>query len=100
MLKPLALLGRVGGGPAGARAERVQVLVHVEVTQRIGGAVQVRDARVAGEHTRRLVERRGDLIRDALLPIDGGISGYKKEKEREHGGGEATAGRARWGGGP
>ncbi len=100
VLKPLALLGRVGGGPAGAGAERVQVLVHVEVTQRIGGAVQVRDARVTGEHTRRLVERRGDLIRDALLPVEGGIAGYKKEKEREHGGGEATAGWARWGGGP
>src|SRR5207249_11264159 len=31
VLKPLALLGRVGGGPARAGAERVQVLVYVEV---------------------------------------------------------------------
>jgi hypothetical protein len=32
-----------------------------------------------------------------LLPIAGGITGYKKEKEREHGGGEATVTRAGWG---
>src|SRR5947209_6606466 len=49
MLKPLALLGRVGGGPAGAGPERVQVLVHAEVAQRVGGAVYVRDAHVAAE---------------------------------------------------
>src|SRR5439155_5090498 len=35
VLKPLALLDRVGGGPAGAGAERVQILVNVEVTQRV-----------------------------------------------------------------
>src|SRR5260221_11639947 len=91
MLKPVALLGRVGGGPAGAGAERVQVLVHGEVAQRVGGAVHIAYAHVPSEHARRLVQRRGDPIRDLLLPIGGGITGYKKEEEGEHGGGEATA---------
>src|SRR6266571_6711593 len=99
MLKPLALLGRVGGGPAGAGAERVQVLVHGEVAQRVGGAVYVRDAHVAGEHARRLVERRGDLISDLLLPVRGCVAGAEYKEERDHGGGEATAGPVRWGGG-
>ena len=69
-----------------------------EGAQRVGGAVHITDAHVAGEHPGRLIQRRGDLIRDLLLPIAGGITGYKKEKEREHGAGEATAWRARWGG--
>jgi len=42
---------------------------------------------VAGEHSGRLIQRRSDPIRDLLLPIAGGITGYKKEKERSMGGG-------------
>ena len=95
----LALLGRVGGGPARAGTERVQVLVHVEVAQRVGRAVHIADAHVAREHTGRLVQRRGDPIRDLLLPIARGIPGYEHKKKGEHGGGEATAGRAGGGAG-
>ena len=99
VLKPLALLGRVGRGPAGAGAEGVQILVDVEIAQRVGGAVHIADAHVAGEHARRLVQRCGDLIRDLLLPVGGRVAGDEQKNEGEHGGGEATAARWRWGGG-
>src|SRR2546422_2062258 len=97
VLKPLALLGRVGGGPARAGTEGVQVLVYGEVAQRVGGAVHITDAHVAREHAGRLVQRRRDPIGDLLLPIARGIPGYEHKKKGEHGGGEATAGRAGWG---
>src|SRR6185312_10879600 len=84
VLKSLAPLGRVGGGPAGAGAERVQVLVHVEVAQRVGRAVHVTDTHVAGEHAGRLVQRRGDLIRDVLLPVGGGVARDENEKQGKH----------------
>src|SRR2546429_7593441 len=48
-------------------------------------------------HAGRLVQRRADPIRDLLLPIARGIPGYEHKKKGEHGGGEATAGRAGWG---
>src|SRR5438034_8104998 len=51
VLKPLALLSRVGGGPAGAGTECVQVLVDVEVAQCVGGAVHVADAHMARERS-------------------------------------------------
>ncbi len=97
LAKPLALLGRVGGGPARARPESVQVLVDGEVAQRVGRAVHVADARVAGEHSRRLIQRRGDPICDLLLPVGGCVAGDEQKQEGKHGGGEATATRAGWG---
>ena len=50
VLEPLAPLGRVGRCPAGAGAEGVQVLVHVEVVQRHGRAVDVADALAPAQH--------------------------------------------------
>src|SRR5437016_3382324 len=75
VLKPLALLGRIGGGPAGAGPEGIEVLVDVEIAQRVRRPVHIADPRVAGEHARRLVQGRGDLIRELLLPVGGCVAG-------------------------
>ena len=94
MLESVALLRRVDRGPAGSGAEGVQVLVDVEIMQRIGGAVHVADAHMPREHPGRLVQGSRDAIRDLLLPVARGIAGCEQKEDWEHGGGEATASRA------
>src|SRR5437868_1577033 len=101
VLKPLALLGGVGGGPARPRPERVQVLMHVEVAQRGRGAVDVADPLPPRQHAGRLVEGRGDAVADLLLPVARRVAGQKKKKEgreRWHKDREATQRGARRGG--
>ena len=75
MLKPVPLLGRVDGRPAGSRAEGVQILVHVEVAERVRRPVHVADPHVPGEHGGGLVEGRRDAVGDLLLPVPGGVTG-------------------------
>src|SRR5437764_10540186 len=99
MLKPVALLGRVDRRPAGAGAEGVQVLVNVEIAQRVRRPVDVVDPNVPREDSRRLVEGRRDAIGNLLLPVTGGVAGGEEQDNWEHGGGEATSGWTEWGGG-
>jgi hypothetical protein len=56
VLEAVPALVAVGGRPAGPGSERIEVLVHVEVAQHVGGTVHVADAHVPREHARRLVE--------------------------------------------
>src|SRR5438094_5977435 len=97
MLKPVALLARVDRRPAGAGAEGVQVLVNVEIAQRVRRPVDVVDPNVPREDSRRLVEGRRDAIGNLLLPVTGGVAGGEEQDNWEHGGGEATSGWTEWG---
>src|ERR1051325_1678728 len=67
----LAALIRItrSSGSARPRPKRVEVLVDVEVVQRVGRLIHVADALVRRQDAGRLVERRGDLVRNALLPV-------------------------------
>src|ERR671935_1453406 len=66
VLEALALLGRVGGGPARPRPKRVQVLMHIEVAQRGRRAVDVADPLPPRQDAGGLVERGGDAVADLL----------------------------------
>src|SRR5439155_7198680 len=84
MLKPVALLGRVGRGPARAGTEGVEVLVHREVAQRVRGAVQVADAHAPAQDARGLVEGGRDVVGYLLLPIAGRIGASNEKKDSKH----------------
>src|ERR1043166_4777909 len=85
VLKAHAPLGRIGRGPARPRPKRVEVLVDVEVVQRVGRLIHVADALVRRQDAGRLVERRGDLIRNALLPVRRVAWRGEQEQQGEHG---------------
>src|SRR2546427_5049588 len=90
VLKSHALLGGISRGPARAGTERIQVLVDAKVVQRIGRLIHVKNVRFTREEAAAFIERGGDLIRDALLPIGGidrkhglGISRLSGEARKE-----------------
>src|SRR5256886_5901376 len=84
VLKAHALLHRIGRGPARTRTECIQVLMDIEIAQRVRRLIDVTNAHFAAQHTTRLIERGGDLVRDSLLPI-GRIGWNNEQEEGEHG---------------
>src|SRR2546423_2741404 len=84
VLKAHALLCRIGRGPARTRTECIQVLMDIEIAQRVRRLIDVMNPHFAAQHTTRLIERGGDLVRHALLPI-GRIGWNDEQKEGEHG---------------
>src|SRR6266849_5209089 len=84
VLKAHALLGGIGRGPARAGTKRIQILMNVEVVERVGRLIDVANPHFTAQHTARLIQRRGDLVRHSLLPI-GRIRWKNEEQEREHG---------------
>ena len=60
--------------PAGAGTEGVQVLVHVELAQRVGRVVHVHQRAGGTQPLPGLVERGDDGVRGALLPVAGGVA--------------------------
>ena len=71
MLEPLAPFGGIDSGPARAGTERIEILVDVEVAQRVRRLIHIVNADAPAQHTARFVERGGDLVGDALLKVCG-----------------------------
>ena len=84
VLKPHASFRRIHRGPARAGTKGVQVLVDVEIAERVGRLIDVRDPHIAAQHTTRLVERGDDLVSDPLLPVSR-IRRDNDQQKREHG---------------
>src|SRR5829696_6236788 len=61
MLKADAPLATVGGAPPGGGPEGVEVLVHVELSQRVRRVVDVLQRAYRVQEAGALVERRGDV---------------------------------------
>ncbi len=89
VVEPAPALDRIGVGPARAGAKRVEIEVQREAREGVGRAVVVLDTLVAAQHTRGLVQPRGDLVGDVLLPIRRRGIGrgllQREESQDEHG---------------
>jgi hypothetical protein len=84
VLESHPLLGRIGGRPARARTERIEILMDVEVPQHVGRLIPVADVRMTTEYAARLIQLRLNRIRDPLLPV-GRVGSEESEDEKQHG---------------
>ena len=73
--EPVDALAPLVGGPERARPEGVQVLMEVDLAQRVGTIVAVGQPGDARQHSRRFVERGADGVLDVLLPVARGVGG-------------------------
>ena len=77
ILEAHAVLVRVARAPLRARAERVEILVHEHLAERVRRVVGVGQHRLRLETRLRLVELGHDLIVNALLPVSGRVTGRR-----------------------
>ncbi|MBP2648764.1 MAG: hypothetical protein H6Q77_2388 [Gemmatimonadetes bacterium] len=94
VVEPPPPFHRVHVAPARAWPEGIEVQVQREGPQRIGRVVHVLDPLRPPQHAERLLEARGDVVRNALLPVGRGPPGHgigrrggeQDREERDHGG--------------